>query len=239
VKFEIPPLPYPKDALEPHLSAETLELHYERHHKGYLEKFRTSIEGKPEADRSLEDLIRTVDGGLFNNAAQVWNHTFHWMSLKPDGGGKPDDELLGVLESSFETYDRFHEQFAEAANGKFGSGWAWLVKDATGRLSVCSSSDAENPLRRNLTPLLTLDVWEHAYYVDYQNERARYVESFLDHLLNWDFVSSNLVLAPSPDAGRDVQEKGNREADRRYRERATAFAESGRIDPAARDQISR
>lgn len=190
MKFEIPPLPYPKDALEPHLSAETLELHYEKHHKGYLEKLRTGIEGKPEADRSLEDLIRTADGDLFNNAAQVWNHTFYWMSLKPDGGGKPDDELLAVLESSFGTLDRFREQFAEAANGEFGSGWAWLVKDATGRLSVRSSSDAENPLQRNLTPLLTLDVWEHAYYVDYRNARPKYLEA-LWAKINWDFVAGN------------------------------------------------
>ena len=211
MKFEIPPLPYPKDALEPHLSAETLELHYEKHHKGYLEKLRKNIEGKPEAERSLEDLIRTADGDLFN-----------------------DDELLGVIESSFGGFERFRERFTKAANGEFGSGWAWLVKDATGRLSVRSSSDAENPLQRNLTPLLTLDVWEHAYYVDYRNERARYVETFLDHLLNWDFVASNLALAPTPDAEGDIQGEGNRDADRRYREGATAFAESGQVEPAAR-----
>jgi len=234
VAFEIPPLPYPKDALEPHLSAETIELHYEKHHKGYLEKLRKSTEGKPEAEQSLEDLIRTAEGNVFNNAAQVWNHSFYWMSLNPDGGGRPDETLLGVLESSFGSFERFRERFSEAANGEFGSGWAWLVKDGTGRMSVCSSSDAENPLQRSFTPLLTLDVWEHAYYVDYRNERARYVEAFLDHLLNWDFVASNLVLAPNPATGRDAQGEGNREADRRYREGATAFAESGRVDLAAR-----
>ena len=203
MKFEIPPLPYPKNALEPHLSAETLELHYEKHHKGYLEKLRKGIEGKPEAERSLEDLIRTAEGEIFNNAAQVWNHTFYWKSLRPDGGGKPKDELLGVLESSFGSLDSFRERFADAAIRQFGSGWAWLVQSPTGRLSGRSSSDAENPLQLSLTPLLTLDVWEHAYYVDYRNERARYVKAFLDHLLNWDFVASNLSLAS--EAGRQVR----------------------------------
>jgi len=203
MKFEIPPLPYPKNALEPYLSAETLELHYEKHHKGYLAKLRKSIEGKPEAERSLEDLIRTAEGELFNNAAQVWNHTFYWGSLRPDGGGRPKDELLHVIESSFGSFDSFRERFADAAIRQFGSGWAWLVQSPTGRLSVRSSSDAENPLQLSLTPLLTLDVWEHAYYVDYRNERARYVKAFLDHLLNWDFVASNLSLAS--EAGRQVR----------------------------------
>lgn len=225
MKFELPPLPYAKDALEPHLSAETVELHYEKHHKGYLEKLRKSIEGKPEAQRSLEDLIRDARGDLFNNAAQVWNHTFYWMSLRPGGGGKPGEPLLGAIESSFGSLDRFREQFAEAANGEFGSGWAWLVQDPAGRLSVRSSSDAENPLQRNLTPLLTLDVWEHAYYVDYRNERARYVEAFLDHLLNWDFVAANLARAAHGERP-DVQGEGNRKADRRYRNGATEFAKS-------------
>jgi len=234
MNFEIPPLPYTKDALEPYLSAETLELHYERHHKGYLEKLRKCVEGKPEADRSLEELIRSSSGDLFNNAAQVWNHNFYWMSLDPKGGGKPEGELQSVIESSFGSIENFKERFAEAANGEFGSGWAWLVQDPTGRLSVRSSSDAENPLQRNLVPLVTLDVWEHAYYVDYRNERALYVETFLDHLLNWDFVAANLALATKPHEGLDVQGEGNRDADRRYRDGATAFAESDRVAPAAR-----
>ena len=234
MNFEIPPLPFPKDALEPYLSAETLELHYEKHHKGYLEKLRKSIEGKPEADRSLEDLIRTAEGDLFNNAAQVWNHSFYWRSLNPDGGGRPDDETLKLLESSFGSFERFRERFADAANGEFGSGWAWLVKNTTGGLSVLSSSDAENPLQRGFTPLVTLDVWEHAYYVDYRNERARYVDDFLDHLINWDFVASNLSVAPSADAEPEIQGEGNREADRRYREGATEFSESGEVEAAAR-----
>jgi Fe-Mn family superoxide dismutase len=199
MKFEIPPLPYAKDALEPHLSAETLELHYEKHHKGYLEKLRKAIEGKPEADRSLEELIRTASDDLFNNAAQVWNHTFYWKSLSPKGGGEPPAAVRRPIETAFGSFDRFREAFADAANGEFGSGWAWLVRDANGRLRVRSSSDAENPLQRGQTPLLTLDVWEHAYYVDYRNERARYVEAFLDHLVNWDFVAANLTDAPSDD----------------------------------------
>jgi len=197
VKFEIPPLPYAKDALEPHLGAETLELHYEKHHKGYLEKLRKQIEDKPEADRSLEDLVRLATGDVFNNAAQVWNHDFYWQSLEPRGGGRPGGELAKELEASFGSYDAFREEFSRAAIGEFGSGWAWLVLDATGRLGVRNSSDAENPLQRGLVPLLTLDVWEHAYYLDYRNERGRYVEAFLDHLLNWDFAAANVSRAAS------------------------------------------
>ena len=195
MKSEIAPLPYRKNALEPYLSAETLELHYEKHHKGYLAKLRKAIDGKPEAERGLEELIRTASGDVFNNAAQVWNHSFYWPSLKPGGGGRPEGKLKEALEASFGSFDRFRDAFSEAANGEFGSGWAWLLLDAKGRLRVASSSDAENPLRGDLVPLVTLDVWEHAYYVDYRNERARYVDAFLDHLLNWDFVAANLARA--------------------------------------------
>ena len=196
---EIPPLPYPKNALAPHIGAETVELHYEKHHKGYLEKLHKLVRGKPEAERSLEELIRSTSGELFNNAAQVWTHNFYWLSMKPDGGGEPSDDLARQIDDSFGSYRDFREQFAAAAVGEFGSGWAWLVKGARGRLYVCSSDDAENPLQRDLMPLLTLDVWEHAYYLDYRHERKRYVETFLDHLLNWDFVASNLTLAPAPE----------------------------------------
>jgi Fe-Mn family superoxide dismutase len=232
MKFELAPLPYPKQALEPHLGAETLELHYEKHHKGYMAKLEKAIQGEPEASRSLEDLIRTATGDLFNNAAQVWNHDFYWMSLDPNGGGEPQEDLASVIDASFGSVDRFREAFREAANGEFGSGWAWLVKHPDGALEVRNSSDAENPLQRGLVPLLTLDVWEHAYYVDYRNERARYVDAFLDHLLNWSFVAANLTLAPAAHTGSGGE--GNREADRRYRERATPFADSDRLEPAAR-----
>jgi len=196
---EMPPLPYPKNALAPHIGAETVELHYEKHHKGYLEKLTKLVRGKPEADRSLEELIRSASGEVFNNAAQVWNHNFYWLSMKPGGGGEPTDDLAREIDASFGSYRNFREQFAKAAIGEFGSGWAWLVKGAQDRLYVCNSDDAENPLQRDLMPLLTIDVWEHAYYLDYRNERKRYVEAFLDHLLNWDFAASNLTLAPAPE----------------------------------------
>jgi len=234
MKFELPPLPYPKNALVPHISAETVELHYEKHHKGYLDKLKKLVSGKPEEERSLEELIRSARGDVFNNAAQVWNHTFYWQSLEPEGGGRPADGLAKMIDESFGSYDSFRSQFADAANGEFGSGWAWLVKGVSGNLLVCNSSDAENPLQGGLVPLLTLDVWEHAYYLDYRNQRARYVESFLDHLLNWNFVATNLVLAPPANDGEDIQGEGNPEADRRYREGATAFAKSGRAKQAAR-----
>jgi Fe-Mn family superoxide dismutase len=190
------PLPYAKDALEPHISARTLEFHYEKHHRGYFEKLRKAVEGTPEARRSLEDLILDAEGDLFNNAAQVWNHDFYWRSMRPGGGGEPPHALRDVLANRFGSFEAFRQQFAEAATGEFGSGWAWLVRDRYGRLRVQSSSDAENPLREGFEPLLTLDVWEHAYYLDYQNERGRYVERFLDHLVDWDFVVDNLGLAP-------------------------------------------
>jgi Fe-Mn family superoxide dismutase len=228
MKFEIPTLPYDKDALEPHVSARTVEIHYEKHHKGYLEKLRRQIDGKPEADRQLEDLIRTSEGALFNNAAQVWNHTFYWQSMSPNGGGKPKGRVLESLEGAFGSFESFKQSFAEAANGEFGSGWAWLVKDPSGRLRVVNSSDAENPLQKGYTPLLTLDVWEHAYYLDYQNERDRYVQGFLDHLIHWNFLEKNL------DAFALEGGEGDREADRRYRKEATEFADSGAVDEAAR-----
>ena len=191
MKFEIPELPYRKNALEPHVSAETVELHYEKHHKGYMKKLRNAIEGKPEAEKSLEDLIRSAEGDLFNNAAQVWNHDFYWKSLSPTGGGRPSGDLLSAIEESFNSFDAFRESFSDAANGEFGSGWAWLIKDRQGKLRVRSSSDAENPLQQGQRPLVTLDVWEHAYYVDYRNERARYIDAFLDHLVNWEFAAAN------------------------------------------------
>ena len=233
MKFEIPTLPYPKNALAPFIGAETVDLHYEKHHKGYLEKLEKLVRGKPEADDSLEDLIRTARDEVFNNAAQVWNHNFYWLSMKPGGGGEPAGELATRIDESFGSYIEFRAQFAAAAVGEFGSGWTWLVQGPSGRLLVCNSNDAENPLQHDLVPLLTLDVWEHAYYLDYRNERARYVEMFLDHLLDWDFVATNLTLAPPADEGLDIQGEGNPEADERYRERATAFAKSRRAKPAA------
>jgi Fe-Mn family superoxide dismutase len=191
MEFEIPDLPYAKQALEPHISKQTLETHYEKHHKGYLAKLKKEIEGKPEADRSLEDLIRTSEGKVFNFAAQVWNHSFYWRSMQPDGGGKPAGDLLAKLDEAFGSVDDFKQAFADAATGEFGSGWAWLVVDPNGRLRVRSSSDADNPLGSGQVPLLTIDVWEHAYYLDYQNERGKYVDAVIDNLLDWDFATEN------------------------------------------------
>lgn len=201
MKFEIEPLPYSHDALAPHISARTLEIHHGKHHQGYMDKLRKQIEGKPEAEHSLEDLIRSSEGDLFNNAAQVWNHAFYWKSMKPDGGGEPAGELADALIAGFGSIDRFKAQFAEAANGEFGSGWAWLVLDPGGRLRVLSSSDAENPLQKGQTPLLTLDVWEHAYYLDHQNDRGGYVAGFLDRLIDWEFAARNLADASASAAG--------------------------------------
>jgi superoxide dismutase, Fe-Mn family len=232
-KFELPLLPYSKSALAPFLGAETLELHYEKHHRGYVDKLNKLVSGKPEAKLSLEELIVAATGDVFNNAAQVWNHNFYWLSMQPGGGGAPSQELAKRIDDAFGSYDEFRQQFSEAAIGEFGSGWAWLVKGVDENLFVCKSNDAENPLQRDLVPLLTIDVWEHAYYLDYRNERPRYVENYLDHLLNWDFVATNLTLAPPANEGLDIQGEGNVEADERYRERATAFAESGRVKRAA------
>jgi Fe-Mn family superoxide dismutase len=202
MKFQIPPLPYPKDALDPMLSATAVDIHYEKHHKGYVEKLRKLIEGTPAEKLGPEELITTATGDVFNNAAQVWNHTFFWRCMRPRGGGKPEGPLLRGLEEDFGSFEEFRRKFAEAANGEFGSGWAWLVRDGSGHLRVYSSDDAQNPLQRKDTPLLTLDVWEHAYYLDYRNERARYVEAFLDRLVNWEFASTNLAAAVNPEETR-------------------------------------
>jgi Fe-Mn family superoxide dismutase len=193
----LPPLPYEKDALDPWISARTLDFHHGKHHRGYLTKLRKIVEGKPEAEQSFEELIRKADGALFNNAAQAWNHAFYWKSLRPRGGGAPVGEIAKRIESSFGGVDRLQRQLAEVATGQFGSGWAWLVVDGSGRLRATSTRDADNPLRHGTTPLLAIDVWEHAYYLDYQNERNRYVEGVIDHLLDWDFALQNLQAAVS------------------------------------------
>ena len=189
--FEAIEPPYPQDALAPHVSARTVHEHYEKHHKGYLQKLTKLIRGKPEEEQSLEHLIRHAEGDVFDNAAQLWNHNLLWRSMRPRGGGDPEGHLRDVLEDAFGTMNAFRRRFAEAANGQFGSGWTWLVKDERG-LSIQSTSNADNPLRRGGVPLLTLDVWEHAYYLDYRSERDRYVRAFLDHLLNWDLVAEKL-----------------------------------------------
>jgi len=193
--FKLPDLPYDASALEPHISAKTVEYHYGKHHQGYIDGMNKIIEGTHYADRKLGDLVHEAgvsgDTDLFNNAAQSWNHDFLWKSMSPDGGGDPEGKLAELIDAAFGDADGFRKAFKEAATGQFGSGWAWLTVE-NGAVAVCSTSDAQTPIARHIRPLLTLDVWEHAYYLDYQNERARYVDAFLEHLINWEFAASNL-----------------------------------------------
>jgi Fe-Mn family superoxide dismutase len=195
VKLELSPLPYAEGALAPHLSARTLHEHYGSHHQGYLDKLAKLIRGKPEENLSLEELVRTSTGDVFDCAAQVWNHDLYWRSMRPGGGGSPGKALSTQLAERFGSVATCKQRLAEAANGRFGSGWAWLSLDAGGRLGIESSSNAENPLKDGGVPLLALDVWEHAYYLDYQGERDRYVRGFLDHLIDWKFVAETLESA--------------------------------------------
>ena len=190
MSFELPNLPYAKDALAPHISAETFDYHHGKHHQAYVTKLNALTEGKPEASKSLEELIKSTSGGLFNQAAQVWNHTFFWNSMKPSGGGAPSGDLADAINRDFGSFDKFKEAFSAAAAGQFGSGWAWLVKDGD-KLAVTSTSNAGNPMTDGKTPILTLDVWEHAYYVDYRNARPKFIEAYLENLVNWDFAAAN------------------------------------------------
>lgn len=189
--FELPDLPYAKDAL-PGVSAETLEYHHGKHHNTYVTTLNGLVEGTEHADKSLEDIILAADAGpLFNNAAQVWNHTFFWSCMSPDGGGAPTGEVGDAINSAFGSYDAFAEEFAEAAKTQFGSGWAWLVDD--GGLKIMKTANADLPLKHGVKALLTLDVWEHAYYIDYRNARPDHIKNFLDNLANWDFVAQNMA----------------------------------------------
>lgn len=197
--FELPPLPYAKDALEPHMSARTLEFHHGKHHQAYVTNLNNLVKDTPMAKQSLEDIIRATakdesKTGIFNNAAQVWNHTFFWNCMKPNGGGQPSGDLAQRITQAFGSFDKFKEQFKAAAATQFGSGWAWLVADG-GKLKVTKTPNAVNPMSQGQTALLTCDVWEHAYYLDFQNRRPDFVQTFLDHLVNWDFVAKNLAGA--------------------------------------------
>ena len=187
----LPPLPWAKDALSPHISAETIDFHYGKHHQAYLDNMNKMIAGKPEESKSLEDLILSAEGPLFNNAAQVWNHSFYWNSMKPKGGGKPTGNLLELVKRDFGSTENLLQQLGEAAKTQFGSGWAWLVEDG-GKLSVMKTANADLPMKQKKKALLTCDVWEHAYYVDYRNARPKYVEAYLEHLVNWEFAAKNL-----------------------------------------------
>ena len=191
MSFELPNLPYAKDALAPYMSAETFDYHHGKHHAAYVAKLNELTQGKPEANKSLEEVIRSSEGVLFNQAAQVWNHTFFWNCMKPGGGGEPKGDLADAIKRDFGSYDKFKEAFTAAAMGRFGSGWGWLVLDK-GKLAITSTANAETPLTTSAKPLLTIDVWEHAYYIDYRNARPKFIEVFLQNLVNWDFAAKNL-----------------------------------------------
>ncbi|MBP0006453.1 MAG: superoxide dismutase [Cyanobacteria bacterium SBC] len=195
--FTLPELPYAKDALAPYISAQTLEFHHGKHHAGYVTKLNAAIEGTDLADKSLEEIIKATAGdpakvGIFNNAAQTWNHSFYWQCMKPGGGGQPTGALAEKIEAAFGSFDSFITELKNAAATQFGSGWAWLVQDGD-TLKVVKTLNAENPMTAGQKPLLTVDVWEHAYYLDYQNKRPDYIGAFFTSLVNWDFVASQMA----------------------------------------------
>lgn len=188
--FELPALPYEKNALEPHISAETLEFHHGKHHATYVTKLNGLVEGTDMANMSLEEIVKSSDGGVFNNAAQIWNHTFYWNSLSPNGGGEPSGELADAINAKWGSYEAFKAAFNDKAVNNFGSSWTWLVKTADG-LDIVNTSNAATPLtEEGVTPLMTVDLWEHAYYIDYRNLRPKYMEGFWA-LINWDFAAQN------------------------------------------------
>ncbi len=197
--FELPPLPYADTALEPHMTAKTFSFHHAKHHQAYVTNLNNLVKDTPLADASLEEVIKASAGdaakaGIFNNAAQVWNHTFFWNSMKPNGGGKPTGAIAAKIDADLGGYDKFVEQFKAAGTTQFGSGWAWLVIEG-GKLKVTKTGNADTPMVHGQTALLTIDVWEHAYYLDYQNRRPDFITAFLDHLVNWDFANENLAKA--------------------------------------------
>ena len=197
--FTLPELPYAPTALEPYISANTFSFHHGKHHAAYVTNLNKLIEGTELADKSLEEIVLASAGdaskaGIFNNAAQVWNHTFYWNCMKPSGGGAPTGALAEKISADFGSFDKFKEEFKNAGVTQFGSGWAWLVLD-NGTLKVTKTLNAENPITKGQTPLLTMDVWEHAYYLDFQNRRPDYAQTFIDSLINWDFVAENLAAA--------------------------------------------
>ncbi|MFN1140252.1 superoxide dismutase [Fe] [Serratia quinivorans] len=192
MSFELPALPYEKNALEPHISAETLEYHYGKHHNAYVVNLNNLLKGSKFEGLSLEEIIKASDGGIFNNAAQVWNHTFYWHCLSPQGGGEPEGKLAEAINQAFGSFAAFKQQFSDAAVKNFGAGWTWLVQTPEGSLAIVNTSNAATPLTGDDKPLLTVDVWEHAYYIDYRNARPAYLENFWA-LVNWAFVEKNLA----------------------------------------------
>ncbi len=192
MSIELPALPYARDALQPHISSETLDFHYGKHHQTYVDNLNKLIVGTEFADADLETIVRKSQGGMFNNAAQIWNHTFYWNSLSPSGGGEPAGKLVEAIVKAFGSFAMFKEEFSKVAIGTFGSGWAWLVQRPDGTLAIVSTSNAATPITGNDKPLLTCDVWEHAYYIDYRNARAKYVEAFWS-LANWEFAAKQMA----------------------------------------------
>ena len=191
--FELPALPYEKNALAPHISEETLEYHYGKHHATYVSKLNDAVKGTDLESKSLEDIIKSEKGGLFNNAAQVWNHTFYWNCLSPNGGGEPTGPVAEAINKKFGSFEKFKEEFNASAASNFGSGWTWLVKKSDGSVDLFNTDDADTPVAHDgVEPLLTVDVWEHAYYIDYRNSRPNYLEAFWK-LVNWDFVNKNFA----------------------------------------------
>ena len=191
--FELPALPFAMNALEPHISQETLEYHYGKHHNTYVVKLNGLVEGTELAEKSLEEIIKTSTGGVFNNAAQIWNHTFYWNCLAPNAGGEPTGEVAAAIEKAFGSFAEFKAKFTDSAINNFGSSWTWLVKNADGSLAIVNTSNAGCPItEEGVTPLLTVDLWEHAYYIDYRNLRPSYMDGFWA-LVNWDFVAKNLA----------------------------------------------
>ena len=190
--FTLPPLPYALDALAPHISKETLEYHYGKHHAAYVNNLNNLVKGTENESKSLEDIIKNSSGGLFNNAAQVWNHTFYWNSMSPNGGGAPTGKVLDGINAKWGSFETFKEEFNKSAAGNFGSGWTWLVQKTDGSFDIVNTDDAQTPLTTSDVPLMTCDVWEHAYYIDYRNARPQYLEKFWN-LVNWDFAASNVA----------------------------------------------
>ena len=191
--IELPALPYEMDALAPHISKETLEYHYGKHHKTYVDKLNGLLEGSDFAGKDLETIIKTSQGGIFNNAAQIWNHTFYWHCLSPNGGGAATGAVADAINAAFGSFEKFQQEFATSAANNFGSGWTWLVKKSDGTVAIVNTSNAATPLTdASVTPLLTIDVWEHAYYIDYRNSRPNYIEAFWK-LVNWEFVNQNFA----------------------------------------------
>ena len=193
MEHQLPALPYPKNALAPHISEETLEFHYGKHHQAYVTNLNNLIKGTEFENAGLEDIIKKASGGIYNNAAQIWNHTFFWHSMKPNGGGAASGALADAINAKWGSFDEFKKAFQASAVGNFGSGWTWLVKKADGSVDIVNMGAAGTPLTTGDKPLLTIDVWEHAYYIDYRNARPKFVETFLTSLANWDFAAANFA----------------------------------------------